>query len=120
MVIEDDHELRDALIAFIEGLELGLLPVGAENGVEALAKLDEGPLPSLIVLDVMMPKMDGRAFRQRQLSDPRLRDIPVVVITALPVTRDPEFKGVHWIPKPFRAAELTRIVHLLLGASEPS
>ena len=57
--------------------------IGAVNGREALENLGPGrPLPCVISLDLMMPIMDGRAFRRLQLGDPELRGIPVIVVSA--------------------------------------
>ena len=55
----------------------------ARNGSEALTALATDPLPQLIFLDLMMPKMDGAQFRERQLRDPRLCEIPVVLLSAV-------------------------------------
>jgi CheY-like chemotaxis protein len=56
--------------------------VTAANGREALQFLRAGPRPSAILLDVMMPVMDGWDFRHAQLNDPSWRDIPVLLISA--------------------------------------
>src|SRR4030095_5757657 len=65
----------------------GFAAEGVENGREALRKLRGGYDACLILLDLMMPVMDGWAFRVEQRQDPHLADIPVVVLTA---TVDPE------------------------------
>jgi CheY-like chemotaxis protein len=80
MVVEDDEGIRAALGQAL--IEEGYLVVTAENGRQALDMLRSGPLPGLILLDLMMPVMDGRAFLAVRAADPRLADIPVVVITA--------------------------------------
>jgi two-component system response regulator MprA len=113
LVIEDDPDVRDALLAFLVGL--GYPAVGVPDGAHALELLEKGELPALILLDIMMPKMDGRAFRRRQLANPALARIPVIVITARPdEPRGEEFRAVHWMEKPFRANELKRILRELL------
>ena len=53
----------------------------ARNGAEALTSL-EHTRPAVILLDLMMPVMTGDEFRQRQLADPRYRDVPVICMTA--------------------------------------
>jgi len=81
VIVEDDELIRDSLLEVLE--EHGYNTIGAGDGREALdklAKLDK--LPCLIVLDLMMPVMDGREFRRVQLEDPVLKAIPVVVISA--------------------------------------
>lgn len=81
LVVDDDPDIRDTVIEVLE--EHGLRAQGAANGVEALRALRDDPeLPRLILLDLMMPGMDGRAFREAQLADPALAPIPVVVISA--------------------------------------
>ena len=54
----------------------------ARDGADALQKLHSGPRPSVILLDIMMPVMDGWQFRSLQRGDPDLWDIPVVVLSA--------------------------------------
>jgi CheY-like chemotaxis protein len=80
LVVEDDDALRDALC---DALELeGYRVVGAQHGGVALAHLRTAPRPCLILLDLMMPVMDGRVFRQAMLAIESVADIPVVMITA--------------------------------------
>jgi CheY-like chemotaxis protein len=80
LLVEDDRLLRDAMR--IELQSVGLRVMTAANGEEALAVAREGPRPSVIVLDLNMPVMDGWQFRAQQIVDPRLADIPVIVLTA--------------------------------------
>ena len=79
LVVEDHADLRDMLAILLEseGYEVRT----ATNGAEALARLSE-TLPALILLDLMMPVMTGDEFRERQLADPRYRDVPVICMTA--------------------------------------
>lgn len=110
LVVEDDLEIRESLMEILE--DHGYEPVGAENGLEALDKLRAaGPQPCLIVLDLMLPKMDGRAFRQEQLRTPQFASIPVVVISAF---RDvaqtaQELNAAEFLKKPFKPAELVHV-----------
>jgi CheY-like chemotaxis protein len=80
LVVDDDTDLRETLGELLheEGYEARL----CENGRVALEELRHGPRPRLILLDLMMPEMNGWQFREAQLEDARLRDIPVVVMTA--------------------------------------
>jgi CheY-like chemotaxis protein len=80
VVVDDDNDLRETLGELLveEGYETRLF----ENGRRALEFLREGGDPRLILLDLMMPEMNGWQFREEQLKDARLRDIPVVVMTA--------------------------------------
>jgi CheY-like chemotaxis protein len=79
LVVEDHADLREMLTVLLESE--GFAVRTAVNGVEALKVLEE-TRPSLILLDLMMPVMSGDEFRQRQLADPRYRDVPVICMTA--------------------------------------
>lgn len=85
LVVEDDPDVRDTLAEVLR--EAGYQAVVAEDGLEALSILRQeaagGHRPSLILLDLMMPRMDGWQFRQEQLADPGLASIPVLVVTAV-------------------------------------
>jgi len=81
MVVEDDETIRDSLIEFLA--DKGYATKGAPDGKEALDALAADPVqPCLIVLDLMMPVMDGWTFRAEQMRDPHLSQIPVIVISA--------------------------------------
>src|SRR5690242_10127431 len=81
MVVEDDEEIRETLVDLLH--DHGYEAIGARDGRDALDTLAHAKeLPCLIVLDLMMPVMDGKAFREAQLQDPSLSKIPVLVISA--------------------------------------
>ena len=81
LIVEDDHSIRETIKEILE--YEGYAVLQAENGQEALDVLRESPkLPHLIFLDLMMPVKDGFAFRKEQESDPVLKDIPVVSMSA--------------------------------------
>jgi CheY-like chemotaxis protein len=80
LVVEDDFDLCDALVPILE--YEGHRVVSAANGREALDRLHAMSPPSVILLDLMMPVMDGEQFRAEQLRDPDLASIPVVVVSA--------------------------------------
>ena len=77
LVVDDNPDLREALTFVLEAE--GYTVTAASDGREALERLKGELLPRVILLDLAMPNMDGRAFRQHQLEDPRLARIPVVV-----------------------------------------
>jgi CheY-like chemotaxis protein len=81
LVVDDDEDIRETVVQVLE--EEGYRTLSAEHGAEALEVLrrEEHP-PALILLDLMMPVMDGTAFRASQLADPRLAGIPVIVVSA--------------------------------------
>src|SRR5437879_6509382 len=80
LVVEDDTATRDALSLILEAEGFGVM--GAANGQEALDQLRGSRRPDLILLDLMMPVMDGWQFRRAQAQDPALSAIPVVVLSA--------------------------------------
>src|SRR5690349_13598143 len=81
LVIDDDIDAREILIEAIT--ESGYNAVGASGGHEALEYLYRAsPLPSLILLDLMMPQMNGWQFRALQQESPLLAGIPVVIMSA--------------------------------------
>jgi len=81
LVVEDDEDAREAMIALLQLKGYHAVPAG--NGKEALDYLHRAPVPDLIILDLWMPVMDGWQFRRAQVKDPRLAQIPVIVVTAL-------------------------------------
>ena len=80
LVIDDDAPSVDALRVMLESA--GHRVESAENGREALSRLREGDGYCVILLDIMMPVMNGYEFREEQLKDPKLALIPVIVVTA--------------------------------------
>jgi len=76
----------------------------ATNGQEALEMLRAGERPSLILLDVMMPVLDGRQFREEQKRDPDLASIPVIVVSAVEGAGSLDAAG-H-VQKPFAVEKL--------------
>lgn len=80
LVVDDDPDVCDTMQIILESY--GYRVVTAENGMEALDKLRSGERPSVILLDLMMPGMDGVQFRHEQLRDAKLAGIPVVLVSA--------------------------------------
>jgi len=109
LVVEDDACIRDLVLELLGGE--GWKVVGAGNGEEALRRLREGPVrPELILLDLMMPVMDGWQFRAEQLRDPTLAQIPVVLMSASPEEVAAEVSVDDRVPKPFDIDALLRAV----------
>jgi CheY-like chemotaxis protein len=107
LVVEDDPAITSSLMETLvdEGFEVG----AAANGREALERLRSGLRPAAIILDLMMPVMDGWDFRSEQLKDPALRDIPVVVVTAAGFSQNTirtQFGDVALVPKPVPLPDL--------------
>jgi CheY-like chemotaxis protein len=111
LLVEDDAAVVSSLGEALR--EEGLDVAAARNGREALALLRQGLRPSIIVLDLMMPVMDGWDFRYEQLLDPTLKEIPVVVITATgfsPSTIHAQLGQVDVLPKPVPYLDLLALV----------
>jgi CheY-like chemotaxis protein len=82
LIVDDDPDIRRLLTTFLTFK--GYHPVSVANGREALTHLQcSYPGPHLILLDQMMPVMDGATFRHAQQQDPQLATIPVVVMSAV-------------------------------------
>jgi len=110
LIIEDDDGVRDSLAAILR--EEGYVVEVAGSGTEAFAHLRSRPHPTLILLDLMMPEMDGIDFRQRQLEDAELRKIPVIIISARPdIARQAARLGADgFLQKPMSFEELLHLV----------
>lgn len=80
LVIEDDNSIRELLVELLE--TEGYVVSSAMNGLEGLDKLQKEPLPNLILIDLMMPVMDGYSFRTEQLKINEWSKIPTVVMSA--------------------------------------
>lgn len=115
LVVDDNEQNLELLVAYLEPMECEV--VTAADGVEALEKIEQAT-PDLILLDVMMPRMSGFECCRKLKSTPRLRDIPVLMVTALNAVEDIE-QGVEsgtddFISKPVNRLELiTRVRNLL-------
>lgn len=82
LIVEDENPIRDVITEILE--DEGYRVASATNGLEALTYLQQHTHPRLILLDLGMPIMTGWEFREHQQRDPRLADIPVVIMSALP------------------------------------
>ena len=85
LIVEDDDDLRDmmAQMLTLEGFDAAAVA----NGREALEYLHSASPPNVILLDLMMPVMDGWEFRRQQMADPALAPVPVIVLSALDPAR---------------------------------
>jgi CheY-like chemotaxis protein len=104
LLVDDDESIRDSLSMLLEGEGYGV--ASAANGRAALERLRSDPPPCLILLDWMMPVMDGEAFLREQQQDSTLAGIPVVVITAAAGARLAALRGTAFIRKPIQIDKL--------------
>lgn len=80
LLVDDDRDIREVLSDALESE--GYCVMAAADGLEAIDALREAPRPCVILLDLMMPRMDGWQFRAEQSRDPTLEGIPVVILSA--------------------------------------
>lgn len=79
LVVDDNPELRELIMLVLEAE--GYTVTGAEDGAVGLTRLRSLPHPDLVLLDLLMPVVDGREFRKAQLGDPAVASIPVVILS---------------------------------------
>ena len=109
LVVDDDSDIRDTLTDILG--EEGYRVAGVRNGREALAYLSARTRPSLILLDMMMPEMDGWRFRQEQQRNPAIAGIPVVILSAHGSVREAALAlgAADYLRKPLRVDNLLEI-----------
>lgn len=104
LVVEDDPDVRSALAELLSGE--GYEVAATADGGEALDTLRAGLRPDVILLDLMMPNVDGWDFRRAQLEDPTLAGVPVVLLTASgfqPDSMRSDRGRLEMLPKPVQA-----------------
>ncbi len=101
LIVDDDADIRDSLREAFE--EEGYEASTAANGAEALALLTQKAPPGVVILDLVLPVMDGSRVYQAMQADEALANIPVIVSTSNPA-RAPS--GVVVIPKPLKLDRL--------------
>jgi len=119
LVADDDTDVRDLVADVLS--EAGFRIVMAANGEEAVA-LAQAHHPALVVLDVMMPEMDGYTALTRLRGHPATRSIPVIVLTGQgePIYRTLSLGvgAVAHLTKPFSPERLTETVQRVLASVE--
>jgi two-component system, NtrC family, sensor kinase len=117
LVVEDDAGIRSGLYDLL--VDLGYVVLCAENGQHAMDILTHSqPAPSVILLDLMMPVMDGWEFRIRQRADARLSKISVLAISADGSAKAEAIDADGFLHKPFRAADVQRELVRILERRE--
>jgi CheY-like chemotaxis protein len=109
LVVDDDLDIRETLAELLQ--DEGYTVVLAAHGGEALDVLRRNPRPALILLDLMMPIMNGWQFRAEQQRDPEIAGIPVVIISA--AARDDAISGLgpaQFLKKPINLDQLLAAV----------
>ncbi|MFL5262715.1 MAG: response regulator [Anaeromyxobacteraceae bacterium] len=114
LVIDDDEEIRAALAEYlvdVEGFEVAL----AENGAAGLARLEQGPLPGAVLVDSLMPILDGAGTIERMRANPAWAKIPVILSSGDP--RAPALPADRWLAKPFSIDDLVATLKDVLEAA---
>jgi CheY-like chemotaxis protein len=104
LVVDDDADLRETLQVLLDDSGYGVTAVA--NGQAALDQLKAGERPNLILLDLMMPDMNGWQFLERAVAESVLDAIPVVIMTARKAIDLPAPPSRHVLHKPFDGAKL--------------
>jgi CheY-like chemotaxis protein len=109
LIVEDDRAVREAAVALLE--VDGLRVAEAEHGAEALSALAEGLRPKVIVLDMMMPLVDGEKFLKARRLDDEIAAIPVIIFSLQKIPRDlSESRVVAILSKPVEPQRFLRVV----------
>jgi CheY-like chemotaxis protein len=117
-VVDDQGDLRESICD--ELARRGFETVGAAHGERALSLLRKGRAPSLILLDLLMPEKDGWEVVAALKGDRRLKNVPIVLMSAVPPQATTlQAQGVAGVlPKPFTMDELTFVVSRVLGVED--
>jgi len=110
LVVEDDTDIREEMAALLEGE--GYRVAQARNGQEALERLKQAPLPCMILLDLMMPVMNGWDFRALQMANPSLKEIPTVIVSgaAQAAKEAASLNATGFLQKPFDLDPLLDVI----------
>jgi two-component system, chemotaxis family, chemotaxis protein CheY len=114
-VVEDQQDLRESICEELD--RSGFSTVGAQHGERALSLLRRaGKRPALILLDLLMPEKDGWEVVAAVKGDPKLKDVPIVVMSAVPPRATTlQAQGVAaTLPKPFTMDELMFVISRLV------
>jgi CheY-like chemotaxis protein len=111
LVVDDDADIRAVLAEFLQFEDYAV--ASAANGREALAYLRAHPGTAVVLLDLMMPIMDGFQFREEQKRDPSIASVPVVVMTASGAFGPGSIDAERVLAKPL---DLDRLLEALEGA----
>ena len=117
LLVEDDHDIR---ASFSDALEdEGHAVIGAKDGLDALERLNMGLRPNLILLDLMMPRMDGPQFHAELSKVPEWSAIPIIIMTADGRARSRAAAlGVKtYLAKPIMLPDLINTVHQALNSA---
>jgi CheY-like chemotaxis protein len=115
LVVDDEPAIREVLLAMLE--DEGYRVATASNGIEGLARIEEVQ-PDLVILDRMMPMLDGEGVLERMHADPSASHVPIIMMSALssPLTREQRAKIASFFQKPFSMDALLSEIRRLTQA----
>lgn len=110
LVIDDQEDVRETFQLALEASGFDVQAVA--GGAEGLRALRGAKKVALVLLDLMMPNMDGWRFRNEQLADPRIAQVPVIVVTGAPLSEvvHSELGAADYLVKPVGMAHLVSVV----------
>lgn len=116
LIVEDDRDIREAIVEVLT--EEGYSVSAAADGRQGLDLLQgSAPLPDLILLDLMMPVMNGFQFREEQLKKPEFARVPVLIVTAdaNAGAKAEALKAAGFVQKPLKIQPLLDTIERLLS-----
>ncbi len=114
LVVDDEPSLVEAISEVLE--DEGYAVSTARDGITALRALHDGLRPCLAILDLMMPTMSGWELRAAMLSDPKLADIPVAIVSAFARGEMSTLRPTAVVQKPFELREIVALADRFCGA----
>lgn len=108
LLVDDEEHIREAVKAVLEGR--GYIVSACEDALAALQLLEQGQQVDIILLDLMMPRMDGWEFRVQQMRSEKWADIPVIAMSADQSAKARAINADCFLPKPL---DLTRLLEML-------
>ena len=110
LIVDDDSNVRETLARMLQMSGFSVIQVG--NGSGGMEALRDQPGVAMVLLDLNMSPMDGRAFRRLQLADPQLASIPTVVLTGAPLVDvdDAILQADDYLLKPVGREHLVSVV----------
>jgi CheY-like chemotaxis protein len=116
LVVDDEFGIRDVLEDLLG--DEGYRTASAPNGQVALEKM-RAERPDLVLLDYMMPVMNGATVLERMLHSEALRTVPVVLMSASPTSVWRNLPAAAYLPKPFELSQVLDVIVRLAGPPEP-
>lgn len=120
LIVEDEFAIAELLEMVLA--DEGYRVLTAANGRQGLQRLAEGPLPDLVISDLMMPILDGAEMLRTMQGVELQRDIPCIVMSSMPEAnvRERVKDYVAFVRKPFRLAAMVELVGAILTGTKPS